>query len=47
MKSELLNWGFAQSKADLCLFVYMEKQIQLLVYINNLAAATLKARVLD
>lgn len=47
MKSELLNWGFAQSKADPCLFVHTEKQIRLLVYVDDLAAAAPEARVLD
>jgi hypothetical protein len=39
IKSELLSWGFQQSKADPCLYVHVERGIRLLVYVDDIAAA--------
>ena len=39
--------GFNQSKADLCLFVHVEREIRLLVYVDDLVAAALDATQLD
>jgi hypothetical protein len=47
MKEELLKMGFNQSRADPCLFVHVERQIRLLVYVDDLAAAALHATDLD
>ena len=47
MKEELLKMGFNQSGADPCLFVHVERQIRLLVYVDDLAAAALHATDLD
>src|SRR6266536_5105483 len=47
MKTELTKWGFQQSKADPCLFVHIEHEIRLLVYIEDLAAVALKSSDLD
>jgi hypothetical protein len=47
MKKELLKIGFQQNKEDPCLYVYIQKEIRLFVYINDLAAAAPEARDLD
>ena len=47
MKSELLAWGFHQSKADPCLFVHLERGIRLLVYVDDIAAAAPRRADLD
>jgi hypothetical protein len=39
MKKELLAWGFVQSLADPCMFVYKERKIQILVYVDDVLAA--------
>lgn len=38
-KDYLIQWGFSQSLADPCLFVQKEHQIELLVYVDDIAAA--------
>lgn len=47
MKGELLQWGFQQSKADPCLFVHPIREIRLLVYVDDLAAAATQAQELN
>jgi hypothetical protein len=47
MKEELLKMGFNQSRADPCLFVHVEREIRLLVYVDDLAAAAPDATQLD
>ena len=47
MKTELTKWGFCQSKADPYLFVHVDRQIRLLVYVDDLAAAAPKSSDLD
>src|SRR6266487_3907945 len=47
MKTELTKWGFQQSKADPCLFVHVEHEIRLLVYVDDLAAIAPKSSDLD
>ena len=39
MKKELLAWGFVQSLADPCMFVHKEKNLQILVYVDDVIAA--------
>ncbi|KAI1004161.1 hypothetical protein K3495_g4052 [Podosphaera aphanis] len=46
IRSELINWGFVQSKADPCLFIHVERQIRL-VYVDDLAAAAKQTLDLD
>jgi hypothetical protein len=43
----LLIVGFKQSLADPCLFIYQERQIRLLVYIDNILYATEKIKDSD
>jgi len=40
MKKELLAWGFVQSLADPCMFVHEERKIRILVYVDDVLAAT-------
>ena len=47
MKEELLKMGFNQSLADPCLFVHVERQIRLLVYVDDLVAAAPNTADLD
>ena len=42
-----MKWGFVQSKADPCLFVYIEREIRLFVYIDDLVATVPKCSDLD
>ncbi|KAF7569560.1 UBN2 multi-domain protein [Pyrenophora tritici-repentis] len=39
IKKELLAWGFVQSLADPCMFIHKEKQLRILVYVDDIAAA--------
>ncbi|KAF7572242.1 hypothetical protein PtrM4_097420 [Pyrenophora tritici-repentis] len=39
IKKELLAWGFVQSLADPCMFIHEEKQLRILVYVDDIAVA--------
>ena len=39
IKEELIQWGFAQSLADPCMFVHPQRGIRLLVYVDDVVAA--------
>ncbi|KAI0999166.1 hypothetical protein K3495_g9030 [Podosphaera aphanis] len=41
-KANLKRWGFVQSLADPCLFTHKEEHLQLLVYVDDIAAAATK-----
>ena len=47
IKKELLDMGFKQSLADPCLFVHVEREIRLLVSVDDLAAAAPRIGDLD
>lgn len=40
LKSELINWGFTQSLADPCLYTYAARQLNLLVYVDDIIASS-------
>ncbi|KAI0994559.1 hypothetical protein K3495_g13622, partial [Podosphaera aphanis] len=40
MKRELIRWGFTQSLADPCMFSHPERPIMLLVYVDDIVAAS-------
>ena len=42
IKKELVDWGFAQSLADPCMFVHTENSVRLLVYVDDIVAAAKK-----
>ena len=44
---KLMKQGFCKSKTDPYLFVYIEQEIRLLVYINNLVTIALRSSDLD
>lgn len=46
-RNHLINWGFVPSLADPCLFTHKERQIELLVYVDDIAAAAKTKRALD
>ncbi len=47
MKEHLQSLGFTQSRSDPCLFVHVEREIRLLVYVDDLAAAAPHKHQLD
>jgi hypothetical protein len=47
MKKELLKIRFQQNKKDPCLYVYVQKEIYLFIYINDLIIIILETRDLD
>ncbi len=47
MNAMLLEWGFIQSSADPCLYVHTKRSIRLLVYVDDITAATKTTDQLD
>lgn len=46
-KNHLINWGFVPNLADPCPFTQKERHIELLVYIDDIAAAAKTKYALD
>jgi hypothetical protein len=46
-KKNLLKWGFKQSLADPCLFIHQEREIQLLIYVDDILAAAKNQEQID
>ncbi|KAI0995304.1 hypothetical protein K3495_g12878, partial [Podosphaera aphanis] len=47
MKSELIKWGFDQSKADPCMFLHKQTSVMLLVYVDDIVGVAKTQKELD
>ena len=47
IKGELIKWGFIQSLADPCLFVHQERQVYILLYVDDIPVACKSKQGID
>jgi hypothetical protein len=47
LQSKLKEWGYTQSKADLCLYYDLKNEIWLLVYVDDIVASAVKKKSID